>query len=221
MSEFSQNLKDLVKKGIEVISSGAESLASSTRQKVTEFNLANEKEDLLQEIGGKVFDLWKQGVVFPESLTEALKKAAEKEEALNALHRDDPSESTDTRPADAEGSAYDDIPVPEQFPVIPDPAPASEEFTARDNRDVPVIEVNADNDEDKDDEDTVKCPLSSAINDLFENMPPVDKMVDRVNSSLDDLGESLKKFSGDFDRQLNEFADQMMGKDDQDPKKDA
>jgi hypothetical protein len=42
-------------------------------------------------------------------------------------------------------------------------------------------------------------------------MPPVDKMVDRVNNSLDDLGENLRKFSGEFDKQLNKFADQMMG----------
>ena len=66
--------------------------------------------------------------------------------------------------------------------------------------------------------DFADCPLSSAINDLFEQMPPVDKMMDKVNSSLDELGENLKKFSDEFDRQLNDFSDQMMGveKDSQD-----
>ena len=111
MPEFSQNLKELVKKGIEVISSGAESLASSTRQKVTEFNLANEKEDLFQDIGGKVYDLWKQGIEFPDSLTEELKKVAETEEALNILHRETSPEYSDTEPADSDEAVYDDIHV--------------------------------------------------------------------------------------------------------------
>ena len=42
-------------------------------------------------------------------------------------------------------------------------------------------------------------------------------MMDKVNNSLDELGDSLRKFSGEFDRQLDEFADQMMGKDKKDP----
>ena len=57
----------------------------------------------------------------------------------------------------------------------------------------------------------------AAINDLFEKVPPVDKMMDKVNNSLDELGDSLRKFSGEFDRQLDEFTDQMMGKDKKDP----
>ena len=93
--------------------------------------------------------------------------------------------------------------------------PAACEYAAEDDRDIPVIEVEeADNDEEKDFAD---CPLSSAINDLFEKVPPVDKMMDKVNNSLDELGDSLRKFSGEFDRQLDEFADQMMGKDKKDP----
>ena len=65
----------------------------------------------------------------------------------------------------------------------------------------------------KEDESMPECPLSSAINDLFEKMPPVDKMVDKVNNSLDELNDNLRKFSGEFDKQLSDFADQMMGKD--------
>ena len=74
---------------------------------------------------------------------------------------------------------------------------------------MPVIRVEDAGDE----EGPEPCPLSSAINDLFEKMPPVDKMMDKVNSSLDDLGENLRKFSGEFDKQLNEFAEQMMKND--------
>ena len=113
MSEFGQNLKDLVKKGIEVISSGAESLASSTKQKVAEFNLENEKEEILTGIGSKVFELWKNGDVFPDSLTDDLKKAAEKEEALKAVRGKEatvPEGNQENAPAE---KIYDDVPVSE------------------------------------------------------------------------------------------------------------
>ena len=43
-------------------------------------------------------------------------------------------------------------------------------------------------------------------------------MMDKVNSSLDELNDNLRKFSGEFDRQLNDFADQMMGKNDPEDK---
>ena len=73
--------------------------------------------------------------------------------------------------------------------------------------------------EDADEKDFAECPLSSAINDLFEKMPPVNKMMDKVNSSLDELGDNLMKFSGEFDKNLNDFADQLMGNDKKDPAK--
>ena len=85
--------------------------------------------------------------------------------------------------------------------------------------DIPVLKVEP---SDKTEEhDYADCPLSSAINDLFENMPPVDKMMDKVNNSLDELGDNLRKFSGDFEKQLNQITDEIMGKDNQDPQDPA
>jgi len=93
--------------------------------------------------------------------------------------------------------------------------PAAVEYAARDNSDVPVIEVEKT--EDSEENTFADCPLSSAINDLFEKMPPVDKMMDKVNSSLDELGDNLKKFTDDFGKELDEFTDRMMNKNDDDP----
>ena len=219
MSEFSHSIKDLVKKGIEAISSSAENLASTTRQKVAEYNLVNEKEDIFQEIGSKVFELWKKGTEFPGCLDESLKKAAEKEDALIALHGKDSPEYGENESTVSDESVYTDLPVPDMVQDNAETFTISDESAAKDHRDVPVIEVNEDTAENTNKEVNDECPLSSAINDLFEKMPPVDKMVNRVNSSLDDLGESLKKFSGDFDRQLSKFTDQMMNINDQDPTK--
>ena len=49
MSEIGENLKNLVLKGIEVIGTKANDIASSAKQKVGEFNLANEQKDLMRK----------------------------------------------------------------------------------------------------------------------------------------------------------------------------
>ena len=46
MSEFGQNLKSIVKKGLETISTTAENIAASTKQKVEEYNLNNQMKDI-------------------------------------------------------------------------------------------------------------------------------------------------------------------------------
>ena len=197
MSEIGENLKNLVLKGIEVIGTKANDIASSAKQKVGEFNLANEQKDLFSNIGSKVYELFKQGA----ELTEELKKAAEIEEKLEGI-RAEKETDTDCTEIPSYAEATSDAAAPE--------VPAVAEYAAKDDGDIPVIEVE---EPEKEDESMPECPLSSAINDLFEKMPPVDKMVDKVNNSLDELNDNLRKFSGEFDKQLSDFADQMMGKD--------
>ncbi len=212
MSEFGESLKNLVMKGIEVIGNKANDLASSTKLKVGEFNLENEQKDLFSAIGSKVFELYSQGVGFPKELEDELKKAEEISKELRQIRAE--KEKTEEKDQDERNERSADTDQPEVEPADTVPAAAAV-YTAKDNEDVPVLKVEeSDESEDGDYED---CPLSSAINDLFENMPPVEKMVDKVNSSLDELSDSLRKFSGEFGKQLDEFTDQMMGKDDNDP----
>ena len=82
MSEIGENLKNLVLKGIEVIGTKANDIASSAKQKVGEFNLANEQKELFSAIGSKAFEMFRQGADLPEELAEELKKAAEIEEEI-------------------------------------------------------------------------------------------------------------------------------------------
>ena len=211
MAEIGENLKNIVMKGIEVIGNKANNLATNAKQKVGEYNLANEQKDLFSAIGSKVFELAKQGVAFPEELQEDLKKAAEISEELERIRAEKEAAAKEAEETATEEPTYRESPA--EAPASE--APTAAEYAAKDDRDVPVIEVEKP--EDKEDTGFEDCPLSSAINDLYEQMPPVDKMMDKVNNSLDELGDSLRKFSGEFDKQLNDFADQMMGKDDQDP----
>ena len=226
MSEFGGSLKNIVMKSIEAIGNKASDLAAGAKQKVGEYNLANEQKDVFSEIGSKVFELSKQGVVFPEELQEDLKKAAEISAELDRIRAEkEAAEKAKQEAVEKEAGKTEETPeqkeLPEyrEAPVIEMPpynGPVAAEYAARDDRDIPVISVN-DPDEKNDDGDFADCPMSAAINDLFEQMPPVDKMMDKVNSSLDELGENLKKFSDEFDKQLNDFSDQMMGTEKKDP----
>ena len=226
MSEFGGSLKNIVMKSIEAIGNKASELTAEAKQKVGEYNLANEQKDVFSEIGSKVFELSKQGVAFPEELQEDLKKAAEIGAELDRIRAEKEAAEKakqETAKQEAEAAATDekDKEAPEyrEAPVIEMPrfdGPVAAEYAARDDRDVPVIRVD-DPDEKNGDGDFADCPMSAAINDLFEQMPPVDKMMDKVNSSLDELGENLKKFSDEFDKQLNDFSDQMMGTEKKDP----
>ena len=211
MSEIGENLKNFVMKGIEVIGSKANGLASSAKQKVGEFNLSNEQKDLFSAIGNKVFDLYRNGVEFPDALKEDLHRAAEISDELDRIRAE--KEVMEK----AEEPEADDLPESQDAPAVeePDRNIAEAEYAAEDDSDIPVLKVES---SEPAEEDNFKdCPLSSAINDLFESIPPVDKMMDKVNNSLDELGDNLKKFSGDFGKQLNEFTDSILGKNNRDP----
>lgn len=212
MSEIGQNLKNIVLKGIDLIGSKASDLASNAKQKVDLLSLTGQKNDLLAEIGKKVLGMSREGMAFPDeiqSLIQEVLKIDEELDSINAARK--AQESGPDQPAEpAPGNSNEDDLHKEE--------PAGEmkteaEPSAEDGREVPVIEVEEDEEEEEKNDGEAECPLSSAINDLFENMPQVDKMMDKVNTSLDELGENLLKFSGEFGKQLDDFTDRMMGKD--------
>ena len=206
MPETVQNLKNIVMKGIEVISSKANDLASGARQRVDVYNLENKREELLTSIGSQVFSLSEKGTMFPDEIEAVLKEIRTIDAELSAIQSPGKQEEkTAEDSGETEKTPEYKEPAAEK---IPDEEPLAAEYTAENDTDIPVIRVEEDPDEPK---DTESCPLSSAINDLFEKTPQMDKMMDKVNNSLDELGDNLLKFSGEFDRQLSDFADQMMG----------
>ena len=95
MSEIGDNLKNLVMKGIEVIGNKAESIASNAKQKVGEFNLVNEQKDVFSVIGSKVYEMFRQGIVFPDELQDDLMKASEISEELGKIRAEKEAEKND------------------------------------------------------------------------------------------------------------------------------
>lgn len=212
MSETVQNIKNIVLKGIEAIGSKASDLASSTRQKMDIMNLESRKKELISTIGEKVMDLSLQGTLFPNEIEDLLNEITGIDEKISSLRNSD----IECKNENTEASPEESGPERGKCPEIQAEEPAAVEYAAQDNYDVPVIEVES---EENDTSEEASCPLSSSINDLFEKIPPMEKMMDKVNSSLDELGDNLMKFSGEFDKNLNDFTDQMMGNDKKDPEK--
>ena len=74
MSDFGQNLRELVSKGMEAIGNTASSIASTTRQKVNELNVSARKKELYEALGEQVYIAWLNGEEFPDSMAESLRE---------------------------------------------------------------------------------------------------------------------------------------------------
>ena len=230
MTDLGQNLKSFVSKGVEAIGSTASNLAASTRHRITAFTLQNQKRDLLEKIGTKAYECWKNGAAFPEELQEDMAEVLRIEEQLNAKKPEDNAEDI---PAvnDTEEDTESDVPDESNPDVLSETADGPEEISAEDEA-VPAVEESSagqvaeteTTSPDKDnDPAAVSVPdteqpckpdpsLCSAINALFDNIPPVDKMADKVNSSLDEMGKRLKKFSTELGKQISEIAGEISNK---------
>lgn len=187
MSEFKQNLKDLINKGIDSIGNTASTLAANTRQKMNEISIRARINEILVAFGEKAYEAWKNGAEMPEELAADLREVQELETELN-------------RP----GAAADDAGAPEETETTSEneAAVAPEE---PDHADIPTIDVP------REEEKTANAtPLSDAIDQLFSNSPQMDQMADKINTSLDEMGKQLLQFSSDFGKKLSDMADDLM-----------
>ncbi len=207
MSDFGLNLRELVSKGMEAIGNTASNIATSTRQKVNELNIGARKKELFEMLGEQVYIAWLNGEEFPDSMTEILRELLQLDQQSN---HDDPGS-----PAAEEAQVQEAEVLPEETaePMEPQESDGQEApvsaADAEDHAEIPAIEIPEREKPEKTNE-----PLSSAINSLFEQMPPVDQLADKVNASLDEMGEQLKKFSDTFGKQLNDMTNDLLGKND-------
>ncbi len=199
MSDFGLNIRELVSKGMEAIGNTANSIASSTRQKVNELNISARKKELYEALGEQVYIAWLNGEEFSDSMAESLRELLRLDQQSHTSGEESAAETTEVQ---------DEVPPePAEKPESPEePAPVTDKDKPAG---IPVIEVPETEKPEKPND-----PLSSAINSLFEQMPPADQLADKVNASLDEMGEQLKKFSDSFGKQLNDMTDELFGNND-------
>ncbi len=199
MSDFGQNLRELVSKGMEAIGNTASSIASTTRQKVNELNVSARKKELYEALGEQVYIAWLNGEEFSDSMAESLRELLRLEQQSHTGGEESAAEAAEVQEQVFHEPAKE--PEPSEEPV---PVPDADKTAG-----IPVIEVPETEKPEKSND-----PLSSAINSLFEQMPPADQLADKVNASLDEMGEQLKKFSDSFGKQLNDMTDELFGNND-------
>lgn len=201
MADIKKGLKDFWIKGMEALGNTASNLASNTKYKVNEMNLVNRRREILNGFGAKAYELWQKGVAFPAELETELQELNKLDIQLNELRMEHLSnveagevqgEDTDAAKEPIEDASEQEVPV-----VAEEEVPAEEET-------VPVIEVPEETAEKE-----AECPLSDAINELFEKAPSVKEMAGKVNSALDSFGDSLKEFGKEVDQNLNTLGEKV------------
>ena len=214
MSEFGKNIMDMLTKGMEAIGNTASNIAENTRQKVNDINTGVRKKELYETLGEQTYIAWLNGTEFPDSLTETLRELLQLDR--QGTETGSPAQDSAEEPAEPEEPeepAEPEEPGEPEEPAEPEEPEEPEEqvsaSAADDSAEIPVIDVPETEKPEKIDE-----PLSNAINSLFEQMPPVDQLADKVNASLGEMGEQLKKFSDHFGKQLNDMADELLGNSD-------
>lgn len=205
-----QNLKNLVLKGIDAIGNTASNIASSTKQKVNELSLKNQRSEMMEAFAEKVYQSWKDGLNLPEDLAQDLDSVMKLDNELDQIR--DSDKSSDSFVSEDSGLSDDDG---MQNPSGCDPEPSQETKMCPDQdrmtsyQHVPVIELPREKEVSQSD-----TPLSDAIDSLFENKPQMDQMAERINTSLDEMGKQLVQFSSDLGKQISDMADGLMNKSD-------
>ena len=82
MADIGSTVKKTWMRGMETIGDAFDKLAASTRLRVTEMNLSNQRKEILDGFGARAYQLWLAGAVFPKELEDQLRKVAELEHQL-------------------------------------------------------------------------------------------------------------------------------------------
>ncbi len=82
MADISSTVKKKWMRGMETIGDAFAKLAASTRLRVNEMNLSNQRKEILDGFGVKAYQLWLAGASFPPELEDQLRKVADLEHQL-------------------------------------------------------------------------------------------------------------------------------------------
>ena len=155
-------------RGMKAVGNTAASIANNTRYKVDEVTIQNRRREVIGDLASKAYALWLKGEEFPEQMTGMLEELKHLDEQLNDMRAEKYALSGKTAEADT-------------------------------SPDVNPDESNGPKDEENEDDGALvisgnDSPVCTQINDLFDGTSSVDKMDDKVNSTLDQMSERIRSF---------------------------
>lgn len=160
--------KALWLRGMKAVGNTAASIANNTRYKVDEVTIQNRRREVLGDLANKAYALWLKGESFPQPMVRMLEEMKKLDEQLNDMRAERYAASMSIKDSgasqDREGNKTND--------------PGSEDTAEDDPADFPAEQ----------------SPVCTEINELFDNTSSVGKMAEKVNSTLNQMSESIKKF---------------------------
>lgn len=207
MSDFGNKVKQIWMKGMEAVGNTASNIASNTKYKVDEMNLINRRRELLSDISAKSYTLWQKGTEFPEPVNDMLKQLSSIDEQLNDLRAERLS-GVETENEDETDTVETDAAVNETEDTAAQGAVQEEkpENGGSSGCEIPVIEVKeAVQPEEPVPATEEQTEINARIDELFDKVPSVDDMAEKVNGVLDSLGDSIRKFTSEIDHGIDEL----------------
>ncbi len=215
MSDFGKDLKGLFSRGLEAIGNTASNIAASVYTKADAMNLASQRDQLIRELGCETYDAFLRGENLPEGLKDILKDLQDLDQKIDEMNKRNPTaelqEAPENESAGTENETYEEPDKnPEEYagekaPVIEVKESEEESFP---QMETPVINTTEGDPGTGEDDIT---PLSRMINHLFEKIPDMNTVTEKVNTVLDDLGENLKKVGSELDKEISELSDKLHG----------
>ncbi|MBO4470217.1 MAG: hypothetical protein J5841_00565 [Clostridia bacterium] len=165
--------KALWLKGMKAVGNTAASIANNTRYKVDEVTIQNRRREVLGDLANKAYALWLKGESFPQPMIRMLEELKRLDEQLNDMRAEKYAASVSIREKGTSRTQDEKA----------DTAAEEEETEAN-----PVFPSG-------------QSPVCTEINELFDNTSSVGKMAEKVNSTLDQMSECIRKFPADEEAQ--------------------
>lgn len=162
--ELKDRFKSLWIRGMKAVGNTAASIANNTRYKVDEVTIQNRRREVLSDLANKAYALWLKGEAFPEPMDRMLTELNQLDEQLNDMRAE--------KYASSNQSAKDD------------------EQNAENTEETEEPEAEEENGFVPDADSTV----SAEINELFDGTASVGKTAEKVNQSLDQLSDRIRRF---------------------------
>lgn len=178
------NIRDKAKllwiKGMKTIGNTATNIANNTKYKVDEMTLQNRRRELGGDLSSAVYAMWMKGTEFPPELTRMLEEMQQLDERLNDMRAERyaqgktaPSNTGDEE-AETEVSGQPDDTAVEGVVAAEEP------------------------DEEPEVSNVITAAPPSVLSEIegcFDHEASVDKMAEKVNTSLDQLTDKIRSFA--------------------------
>ena len=178
------NIRDKAKllwiKGMKTIGNTATNIANNTKYKVDEMTLQNRRRELGGDLSSAVYAMWMKGTEFPPELTRMLEEMQQLDERLNDMRAERYAQGK-TAPSNT-----GDEEAETELSGQPDDTAAEGVVAAEEPDEEPEVSNVI----------TAAPPsVLSEIEGCFDHEASVDKMAEKVNTSLDQLTDKIRSFA--------------------------